>query len=107
MLRATSSWRQHVPLSAYGFAAWQGTPCLSRAVVQGPFGQAPSLSEAEAGRAITSLAPSEKAAVAVEAYVAWSAERYGGRDGAGLRRVVSDLFRAKIDLEEAHAIALV
>jgi hypothetical protein len=43
----------------------------------------------------------------VQAYVAWASEKYGGRDGSGLRRIVSDLLRAKIDIDTDQAIALV
>jgi hypothetical protein len=80
---------------------------LARKTVISPFAQAPGLSESDQGRALTELPAADKAAVGVQAYVAWSLERYGGRDGAGLRRVVSDLFRAKLDLDDAQAIALV
>ncbi len=69
--------------------------------------QAPALSESDEGRRLTELGAADKAVVAVRAYVAWTSERYGGRDGAGLRRIVSDLLRAKIDVDEAQAIMLV
>ena len=60
------------------------------------FGQGPALSETETGRALLELAAADKATVAVQAYAAWTSERYGGRDGSALRRIVSDLFRAKL-----------
>ena len=43
----------------------------------------------------------------VQAYVAWTSEKYGGRDGAALRRIVSDLLRAKVDIDNDQAIMLV
>jgi hypothetical protein len=71
------------------------------------FMQAPALSQSEEGRRILDLAPADKAKVVVQAYAALTAIRYGGADGSGLRRVVSDLLRAKLTLEDGQAIALV
>ncbi|HUL08231.1 MAG TPA: DUF4132 domain-containing protein [Candidatus Acidoferrum sp.] len=71
------------------------------------FTQAPALSQSEEGRRILELGPAERAKMAVQAYAALTSVRYGGPDGSGLRRVVSDLLRAKLALEEAQAIALV
>ena len=71
------------------------------------FGQGPALSETETGRALLQLAAADKATVAVQAYAAWTSERYGGRDGSALRRIVSDLFRAKLELTDSQAIVLV
>jgi hypothetical protein len=71
------------------------------------FTQAPALSQSEEGRRILELAPADRVKTAVYAYVAFTAERLGGPDGSGLRRVVSDLLRAKLTLEDAQAIALV
>src|SRR4051812_13888298 len=55
------------------------------------YAQAPSLSATESGRRLLELAPADKARVALAAYVAWTSESHGGRDGAVLRRIVSDL----------------
>lgn len=71
------------------------------------FAQAPALSEADAGRELLQLDAADKAIVAVQAYTAWTSERYGGTDGSALRRIVSDLLRAKLCLTDAQAIALV
>jgi len=73
----------------------------------GWFIPAPALSASEAGRALTELGPADKASVAVAAYVAWTSERYGGLDGAALRRIVSDLLRGKLELAEAQALQLI
>jgi hypothetical protein len=71
------------------------------------FTQAPALSQSEEGRRILDLAAADKARMAVCAYAAFTSERFGGRDGSGLRRVVSDLLRGKLALDDAQAIALV
>jgi hypothetical protein len=71
------------------------------------FQQTPALNESDAGRRILALPAAERAKMAVAAYQAWSAHRLGGTQGGGLRRVVSDLLRAKLPLTEADAIALV
>ena len=71
------------------------------------FTQAPALSESEAGKRLLDLDMADKANLAVQAYVAWTSEKYGGRDGAALRRIVSDLLRAKVDLDNDQAIVLV
>src|SRR5262245_10374127 len=71
------------------------------------FTQAPALSQSEEGRRILDLAPADKVKTVVYAYVAFTAERLGGLDGSGLRRVVSDLLRAKVTLDDSQAIALV
>jgi hypothetical protein len=70
------------------------------------FAQAPALSESDAGRRILELAPPDRIRIAVAAYSAWSSERWGGPKGGGLRRVVSDLLRARLPLADADAIAL-
>src|SRR5262249_13171742 len=44
--------------------------------------------------------------IVVAAYGAWSSERWGGTKGGALRRVVSDLLRAKLPLTDADAVAL-
>jgi hypothetical protein len=71
------------------------------------FTQAPALSQSEEGRRLLELGPADRAKVAVQAYAALTSVPCGGPDGSGLRRVVSDLLRAKLALEEAQAIALV
>jgi hypothetical protein len=71
------------------------------------FAQAPALSESEGGKRLLELGATDKAMVAVQAYVAWTSEKYGGRDGSALRRIVSDLLRAKVDIDNDQAIALV
>ena len=73
----------------------------------GAFTQAPALSQSEEGRRILELTAAEKAKVAVHAYAASAGIPFGGAEGAGLRRVVSDLLRAKLTLDDAQAIALV
>ena len=70
------------------------------------FAQASALSESDAGRALLALASADRVRMVVAAYRAWSAERFGGPNGAGLRRVVSDLLRAKLPLADADAVAL-
>jgi Domain of unknown function (DUF4132) len=71
------------------------------------FAPVPALNETEAGRGILTLPPVERVRMVVAAYRAWSSERWGGPQGSGLRRVVSDLLRAKLPLADADAIALV
>src|SRR5262249_44916356 len=71
------------------------------------FQQTPSLNESDAGRRIRALPGTERARMAVAAYQAWSSHRFGGTQGGGLRRIVSDLLRAKLPLTEADAVALV
>ena len=71
------------------------------------FQQAPALTESEAGQRLLALAPADRVRMVVAAYRAWSSERWGGAKGGGLRRVVSDLLRAKLPLAHADAIALV
>ena len=71
------------------------------------FTQAPALSEFDAGGRLLDLDMPDKANLAVQAYVAWTSEKYGGRDGAALRRIVSDLLRAKVDIDNDQAIMLV
>jgi hypothetical protein len=68
---------------------------------------APALSASEAGRKLAELEPADRATVMVAAYAAWTSERYGGPDGAGLRRIVSDLLRGKLALAEAQALQLI
>jgi hypothetical protein len=71
------------------------------------FTQAPALSQSDAGRRLLDLGPADRARVAVHAYAAFASERYGGPDGSGLRRVVSDLLRGKLTLDDGQAVALV
>jgi Domain of unknown function (DUF4132) len=71
------------------------------------FSQAPALSDSDAGKQLLERGMADKATLAVQAYVAWTSEKYGGPDGAALRRIVSDLLRAKIDIDNDQAIALV
>ncbi len=71
------------------------------------FTQAPALSQSEEGRRMLNLEPSDRVRIAVRAYDDWSAAPWGGPDGAGLRRVVSDLLRGKLPSADADAIALV
>ena len=71
------------------------------------FTQAPALSESNAGGQLLDLEMADKANLAVQAYVAWTSEKYGGRDGAALRRIVSDLLRAKVDIDSDQAVMLV
>lgn len=73
----------------------------------GGFTQAPALSQSDEGRRILDLAPADRTKMAVHAYAALTGIPYGGADGSGLRRVVSDLLRAKLTLEDAQAIAFV
>jgi hypothetical protein len=73
----------------------------------GWFMPAPVLSASEAGCRLLELGPADKACVAVAAYAAWTSERYGGPDGAALRRIVSDLLRGKLELEQAQALQLI
>jgi len=71
------------------------------------FKLAPALSESEAGRALAQLPITDKAEVVVAAYAAFAGERFGGATGGTLRRIVSDLLRAKIEFSDAQAVALV
>ena len=71
------------------------------------FAQAAALSESDAGRRILDLSPADRVRMVVAAYHAWAAVRWGGSRGGGLRRVVSDLLRAKLPLTDADAVALV
>src|SRR5262245_1290555 len=57
------------------------------------FSQAPALSDSDAGKQLLELGMADKATLAVQAYVAWTSEKYGGSDGAALRRIVSDILR--------------
>ena len=70
------------------------------------FVQAPALSESDAGRRILDLAPSNRVRMVVAADHAWTSAQWGGTRGGGLRRVVSDLLRAKLPLADDDAIAL-
>src|SRR6185503_3790140 len=71
----------------------------SRGLAVHMFAQAPALSDSDAGKQLLELGIADKANIAVQAYVAWTSEKHGGRDGAALRRIVSDLLRAKIDID--------
>jgi hypothetical protein len=71
------------------------------------FAQAPALTDSDAGKTLLDLATADKAMLAVQTYVAWTSEKYGGRDGAALRRIVSDLLRAKVDIDSDQAVMLV
>ena len=79
----------------------------SRAQAVHMFAQTPALTESDAGKALLDLAMADKAMLAVQTYVAWTSEKYGGRDGAALRRIVSDLLRAKVDIDSEQAVMLV
>src|SRR5262249_3902995 len=67
----------------------------------------PRVNGSDAGRSILALPAAERARMAGAAYQAWSAHRLGGTQGGGLRRLVSDLLRAKLPLTEADAVAMV
>ena len=71
------------------------------------FAHAPALSDSEVGKKLLALRMADKANLAVQAYVAWTSEKYGGRDGAALRRIVSDILRSKIDIDNDQAVLLV
>jgi hypothetical protein len=71
------------------------------------FTAAPALSASPAGRALLQLPAGDRARVAVAAYEAWTSERFGGCDGAALRRIVSDVLRGKLELSEQQALQLV
>jgi Domain of unknown function (DUF4132) len=73
----------------------------------GWFIPAPALSASESGCKLVELGVADRASVAVAAYTAWTSERYGGPDGAALRRIVSDLLRGKLELDEAQALQLI
>jgi hypothetical protein len=45
--------------------------------------------------------------VAIAAYLAWTSNRYNAGHAAALRRIVSDLLRAKLDFDEAQAVKLI
>ena len=68
---------------------------------------APALSASEAGRSILQLSPADRACVAVAAYLAWTSKPHGGPCGAALRRIVSDLLRAKLEFDEAQVLELI
>src|SRR5262245_50188517 len=70
------------------------------------FAQAAALSESDPGRRILDLPPADRVRIVVAAYRAWTSVQWGGSRGGGLRRVVSDLLRAKLPLTDADAIAL-
>jgi hypothetical protein len=53
------------------------------------------------------LSPPDRACVAVAAYLAWTSDRYNACHAAALRRMVSDLLRAKLDFDEAQAVKLI
>jgi hypothetical protein len=76
------------------------------ALLNGAFKKAPALADSDAGRALLQLPPADKAVVAIATYAAWASERYGGPNGRALRRLVSDLLRAKLELSDAQAVAL-
>jgi hypothetical protein len=71
------------------------------------YAQAPGLSASEAGRKLLALSPSDRACVAVAAYLAWTSNRYNTCHAAALRRIVSDLLRAKLDFDETQAVNLI
>lgn len=70
------------------------------------FAQAGALSGSDAGRRILGLSPADRVRIVVAAYRAWTSVQWGGSRGGGLRRVVSDLLRAKLSLTDADAVAL-
>jgi hypothetical protein len=69
--------------------------------------EAPALSSTEAGGAVLALAPSDRMLIAVHAYGCWSREGFGGPNRRPLLRVVSDLLRAKLEICETQALALI
>jgi hypothetical protein len=69
--------------------------------------QAPALADTDAGRALLQLPLADKAVVVAATYAAWASQRFDSADRGLLRRVVSDLLRAKIEFSDAQAIALV
>jgi hypothetical protein len=71
------------------------------------FAPAAALSDSDAGRRILDLSPADRVRLVVAAYRAWTSVQWGGSRSGGLRRVVSDLLRAKLPLNDADAVALV
>ena len=71
------------------------------------FKQAPALTESDAGRRILALAAGRPGADGGRGLSRLELAHWGGPNGAGLRRVVSDLLRAKLPLTDADAVALV
>jgi hypothetical protein len=71
------------------------------------YAHAPALSASEAGRKLLQLSPPDRACMAVAAYLARTSNRYNAAHAAALRRIVSDLLRAKLDFDEAQAVELI
>src|SRR5262245_13612373 len=107
---AATAWPAHMPETDYAFDLPAELDTLLRAYLDTcppqVFVQAPALSESDAGRRIGDLAPADKARMVVAAYKAFTTASSGGSKGGGLRRVVSDLLRAKLPLTCADAVAL-
>ena len=99
-----------VPATEYAFQLPPALTDLLRAYLATcpaqAFVQAPALSDSDAGRKLLELPAADRVRMVVAAYHAWSSNRWGGSSGGGLRRVVSDLLRAKLPLTDADAIAL-
>ncbi len=81
-------------------------PAVGSLRVRAFFTKAPALADSDAGRALLQLPGADKASVAVATYAAWASERHGGADGGLLRRIVSDLLRAKLELSDTQAVEL-
>jgi hypothetical protein len=111
MATATPATPTAAPAADYDFDLPAELDALPRSYLDScpaqAFVQAPALSDSEAGRRILALPPADRVRMVVATYRAWSSERWGGMKGGGLRRVVSDLLRAKLPLADADAIALV
>jgi hypothetical protein len=108
---AATAWPAHMPKTDYVFDLSAELDALLRAYLDTcppqVFVQAPALSESDAGRRIADLAAADKVRMVVAAYEAFTTASSGGSKGGGLRRVVSDLLRAKLPLTSADAVALV
>jgi hypothetical protein len=102
---ALSSLLQDYCRFAHEEAARPRTP-LSMAAALAWYVNAPALSDSEAGRRLLALGPADKARVATCAYVAW-VDQSRAHNGAALRRVVSDLLRAKLAFDDEQAVTLV
>jgi uncharacterized protein DUF4132 len=111
MATTVSTTAKAAPAAAYAFDLPTELDALLRGYLDScpaqAFAQVPALNETEAGRGILALPPVERVRMVVATYRAWSSERWGGPQGSGLRRVVSDLLRAKLPLADADALALV
>jgi Domain of unknown function (DUF4132) len=84
---------------------WMNLPV--HAVMRALALEAPALSSTEAGRAMLALAPPDRTVIAVHAYARWSGEGFNGHNRKPLQQVVSDILRAKLEVSEAQALALI